>query len=383
MTSINHPKFLCSRLLLLQLLTFLVRTTDSFAPIRAPPQNHHQFSSRVGRFSSFFAKPSSISQDESSFATSPKAPSKYNDPAISIHKYKHKQWDLTYLYKPPSPGSENKSPIVLIHPVGVGISSWFWTKVMKEYGESIKGGNPPIYAVDLIGCGLEHGASEWIPEEAGLFFPSGWVEGVETLIQDIVLPRYHQVAKDINNGCTVVVQGGLTSVGVLLSSRNTLSVVSKLVLTSPTTWDEMINPIPEDELERNYNFLRSKIFGNLAFSILESRKAVQLFSNLFLFTEECDEEWLNYTMHCASFKARTPVQAFNAGLCGHRSFEDEMITLKQKVVIISGKDDKRSVNRELYKKIRDCELKTLSGLNVLPWENPTDIVATLREVTEE
>ena len=53
--------------------------------------------------------------------------------SFSIRKYKHKRWNLAYLYKPPSPGNESKPPVVLIHPVGVGLSSWFWVKIMKEY----------------------------------------------------------------------------------------------------------------------------------------------------------------------------------------------------------------------------------------------------------
>lgn len=82
------------------------------------------------------------------------------DPRISIQKYKHKDWNLTYLYKEAAPGRENDKPIVLVHPVGVGISSCFWTELMAAYKD-----NPPIYAPDLIGCGLKHGGDEWEPEK--------------------------------------------------------------------------------------------------------------------------------------------------------------------------------------------------------------------------
>lgn len=71
---------------------------------------------------------------------------------ISIEKYQHKTFNLTYLYKKASPGRENDRPLILIHPIGIGLSSWFWIKVLESYN-----GNPAIYAPDLIGCGINHG----------------------------------------------------------------------------------------------------------------------------------------------------------------------------------------------------------------------------------
>jgi len=78
---------------------------------------------------------------------------------------------------------------------------------------------PAIYAPDLIGCGLAHGADAWDPETKGMFFPLSWVEGVETLINTVVMPRVRlkgQPAlgsgnKDYEKGCVVLVQGGLVS----------------------------------------------------------------------------------------------------------------------------------------------------------------------------
>lgn len=133
---------------------------------------------------------------------------------ISVDSYKHKDWKLTYLFKEAAPGREHDCPIILVHPVGVGISSWFFTKLMTEFTDC-----PAIYAPDLIGCGLAHGADAWDPETKGMFFPLSWVEGVETLINTVVMPRVRlkgQPAlgsgnKDYEKGCVVLVQGGLVS----------------------------------------------------------------------------------------------------------------------------------------------------------------------------
>jgi hypothetical protein len=81
-------------------------------------------------------------------------------PRTTLENYQHKNFTLSYLYKAASPGREKDKPIVLVHPVGIGLSSWFWTKLMDSYED-----NPPIYAPDLIGCGIDHGSDEWNPNE--------------------------------------------------------------------------------------------------------------------------------------------------------------------------------------------------------------------------
>ncbi len=79
---------------------------------------------------------------------------------ISVESYQHTDFKLTYLYKKAAPGREFDKPICLVHPVGIGISSWFWVKLMEAYED-----NPPIYAPDLIGCGIDHGADPWDPNK--------------------------------------------------------------------------------------------------------------------------------------------------------------------------------------------------------------------------
>mmetsp|Transcript_5865 Transcript_5865/g.8605 ORF Transcript_5865/g.8605 Transcript_5865/m.8605 type:complete len:385 (-) Transcript_5865:165-1319(-) len=312
------------------------------------------------------------------------------NPSITAEEYQHKEWKLTYLYKPAAAGYEDAPPLVLLHPVGVGISSWFWAKLMASYN----GNNPAIYAPDLIGCGLEHGADPWFPDEKGMFFPSSWVEGVETLIQTIALPNqkdskspFGNILQNLqrgdsgrNSGCTVVVQGGLAPVGVMLAARNPLTV-SKLMLTSPPIYQDMITAVPQQELEKNYNFLKSPLFGPLAFGILENRGIIRFFSDLFLFADVCDEEWLDQTILEAREEARSPIQAFNAGLLQHRSFEEELTSLQQKTIVLSGENDKRESDRAPYAlEMKRCILKKVGGCNVMPWENPEAVIEVIKDL---
>lgn len=274
--------------------------------------------------------------------------------------------------------------MLLVHPVGIGLSSWFWDRFLDAWE------GPELYAPDLIGCGVENGSDPWDPDEKGLSFPLGWVEGCETLMQSIItssdssrqrlgqFPFFKNSSRSNTGKCVVVSQGGLAPVGVMLAARNP-EVVSKLVLSCPPTWVDMTTPVPESELDRNYNFLRSPVFGPIAFGLLESRGAVEFFSNAILFEEKCDDQWLDLAKTGSVKDARSPVIAFNAGFCQHRSFQEELESLPQPTLVLSGTADSRSEKRQPYQtQMRDCVLQSLPGKNVLPWESPVQVCQAIR-----
>lgn len=279
----------------------------------------------------------------------------------SIEHYRHKNWNLTFRY---SAAKETSSSIlILIHPVGIGLNSWFWEKIIDIW----QGSHTAILAPDLIGCGTQNGGDEWNPEKQALSFPLGWVEGVETL-----LPRFAK------NDCTLIVQGGLAPVGVLLAARNPDSI-SRVVFASPPTWKDMITDFPSLELQRNFEFLTNPFSANLSFTLLEQQQLIRFFSNQFLFAEGCDEKWLQCTAEATSKAMRLPVAAFNAGLVNHRSFEKELTNrVIQPTLVLSGCGDKR--DREEYThSMQRCQWKKIPGRNVLPWENPLDFCTAIED----
>ena len=309
------------------------------------------------------------------------------DSKVQLLSYEHDGYTLQYRYKPAARGKENEPPLLLVHPVGIGMSSWFWDAMLDEW----EGG--AVYAPDLIGCGIDHGSDAWVPEERGLFFPLSWVNGCETLLQNIILPQsgrsknsnplFASLLGSSNNNnkkVTVVTQGGLAPVGVMLASRN-LESVSQLVMTSPPTLEDMTNPVPEAELEKNYNFLRSPL-GGAAFGALESEWAIRFFSNLFLFEGKADPKWMQQCLlECKYQEARPPIQAFNAGLMQHRSYYEELTSLEIPTTIVQGKGDANRIplRQDYATEMKDCTLVTLpKGLNVLPWECPALFAETLQ-----
>lgn len=166
----------------------------------------------------------------------------------------------------------------------------------------------------------------------------------------------------------------------MLAQRNPSSI-GRLMLTSPPTYKDMTTAIPPKELETNYNFLRSPILGNAAFRLLETRGIIRFFSDLFLFQDKCQEEWLDNTEKGSSREARPPIQAFNAGLMQHRSFEQELRMLTQPTMVVSGGGDLRVKDRILYGgEMEQCTMRTIDGLNVLPWENPRGVIELIKEM---
>ena len=199
-----------------------------------------------------------------------------------IRYYEHNEWKCAYRYKPAE--CDNLIPLLLIHPVGIGMSSWFWNNLMHQY-------QGDVYAVDLIGCGTI-GGDIWDPDVHGMFFPLTWVQQCEILLQKV-----------IRHPCAVVCQGAVAPVGVLLTwrdcqmqctpentsaTRSNQSFISHLILSSPPTYKAMIEPLSMSTLHRNYQFYHS-FLGGLAFDALENRLAIQLYSNLFLFDNPADE----------------------------------------------------------------------------------------------
>ncbi len=272
---------------------------------------------------------------------------------------------------------EDSRNVLLIHPVGIGLASWFWEPLLKALGSK----SPKIraYAPNLIGCGISEGSDAWDPNERGLFVPLGWVKGCEALIQQLNCDRWEG-----NQKWTIVTQGGLAPIGVLLAARNP-ELVDKLVLTSPPTWKDMTNAVPMEELERNYNFLKSPILGRLAFRLLETRSLIEFFSNQFLFSHPCDETWLDKTEAELCVAARPPVQNFNAGMCLNKSLEPqlrELSTQLPSVVVVQGANDKRP--RDEYEEhMENCKIVTIPNTtNVVPWEDPNAMAEFLVETIE-
>lgn len=379
------------RVLLLLLLPLFV--AEAFVPRSFPLSSHHATMASVVNLDNdsidrFTNDRHGVTRLQVSMVDSPPTSSstmtttRVSKKKVQLKSYNNDGYKLTYLYKPSSPKYRNEAPLLLIHPVGIGMSSWFWERFMEQED------SPEMYAVDLIGCGLAHGADAWDPLQRGMSVPLAWVKACEALMQEQVVGK--RLPASLSSSLpflsspryTVVTQGGLAPVGLLLTARN-LDTVDNLVLTSPPT--DLTTPVSEKALARNYNFFTGKWTAPLAFGLLETRRAVKFFSNLFLFQQPCDDEWLDQAEAETCEAARPPVQVFNAGFCQARSYQPELQALvdsvSTRVLVLQGQGDTpRNANRQDYYQQQlghSCRVVTLPGKNVLPWESPRETLQAI------
>ena len=155
-------------------------------------------------------------------------------PGGTYETYQHDGWTCGYRHKT---GCE--PAIVLLHPVGIGLSSWFWTRVMAELPNE-------VYAPDFIGCGR---SDAWDPAERGLFLPLDYSRQVEELWR-----------QKIGKPCCVVAQGGLAPVGVYLASRSSdrwdgARAVAGLALSAPPPFSDLAEGIESKESRHGVHLL--------------------------------------------------------------------------------------------------------------------------------
>lgn len=111
------------------------------------------------------------------------------------------EFTCAYRHKPAAKGFEKEPPLLLVHPIGIGLASWFWIPFMEAWEGA------EVFAPDFVGCGA---SDAWDPSKQGLFIPLDYVRQLETLWRDRIGPE-----RQVN----VVCQGGLAPVAVMLASR--------------------------------------------------------------------------------------------------------------------------------------------------------------------
>lgn len=317
--------------------------------------------------------------------------------------------------------------LLLIHPIGIGQASWFWDRFICEWCKSsfTTESNYIIYTVDLLGCGVtserntlwnKHTQQYTSPEASNLPVSLPlmlWVEQCEAMLKQVIchdqskniesnLRRNQAVSNDrlhllnkimkiasLNQVQTesefifydevvVVAQGGLAPVAILLAARNP-SLIKQMILTSPPTYKALTTSIPESELHFNMNALCNPFLERIAFGVLETKWAIQFFSNLFLFSRPCDKEWIDRTIAALGPAVRRPVQLFNSGYCFYRTFEDELLNMIiQPTLILSGISDNRDY-KTYQAKLMNCSTIKINGKNVLPWESSIECCTAIKE----
>ena len=95
---------------------------------------------------------------------------------------------------------------------------------------------------------------------------------------------------------------------------------------------------------------------------------------------EADQRWLDEACNDCGARVRPPVVAFNSGLLSAREYATELAAATCPTLVLSGQADKRVTGRRPYAtEMQRCELQSLPGANVLPWEAAHESCAAIAE----
>ncbi len=260
-------------------------------------------------------------------------------------------------------------PLLLIHPIGVGLSRQFWQRFCDEWYQ--KGNRNLIYNPDLLGCGESD-----MPRIA--YTPTDWAEQLQYLIKTVV-----------KQPVALVVQGALFPVAIELVKKQP-DLIAALVLSGPPAWSIMTNATPEWQQKVLWNLLFDSPSGNLFYRYARRKKFLQDFSikQLFASVEDVDDEWLDTLGKGAKNPAsRYAVFSFLAGFW-RKNYQQAIESITQPTLAVFG-DIASSISRKgkqdnPEKRLDDYSLHLpqgttikISGRNVLPYESTVKFVEAI------
>ena len=261
------------------------------------------------------------------------------------------------------------SPLLLIHPIGVGLSSRFWDRFIQRW--RLDDPAAELLAPDLIGCGDADCSSEPLS-------PDDWAQPLIKLLRE----RNARPA-------VLVTQGSSLPIALALL-KQAPELVSGLVAVSPPGWRVLSEATPINRARRLWRWLFSGPAGNLFYRYARRRAFLRSFSekNLFAEAEAVDEEWLQTLKEGSrAMNTRWAVYSFLAGFW-RRDWEPQLTGLTLPLLVVFGTSatgigrsrswDDFSERLETYRrKLPRAVIETIPGKNVLPYESTEACVLSI------
>jgi len=272
-------------------------------------------------------------------------------------------------------GTDNgeKIPLVLLHPVGVGLSGIFWHRFLKSFTEINP--NYKVYNPDLLGCGESD-----LPRIA--YDPKDWAAQLNFFLENVV-----------KKPVILVVQGASFPIAIYMSAGDLKSdLVQGLILSGPPAWNIMTNGGNRKISDIVWNLFFDSFIGNLFYKYAQRRKFIESFSvkELFAKPEDVDDEWLDMLEKGGSNpQNRYGVFSFLAGFW-RKDYTKLMTKMEQKILLLMG-EKATSVSKDGFKESPDQRIdlykknfsnlkgKQISGRNVLPYESTEEFVGEVQE----
>ncbi|MEL6493778.1 MAG: alpha/beta hydrolase [Cyanobacteria bacterium J06623_7] len=221
------------------------------------------------------------------------------------------------------------APLVLIHPIGVGLSHKFWQRFIDEYLKQ----NPDslIYNPDLLGCGAGD-----MPAIA--YYPLDWAKQLQ-----------HFITRVVKQPVIIIVQGASFPIAIELAQLLPEEKIRGLILSAPPAWRTMTDPAQPRQQKILWNLLFDSPLGlgNLFYRYARRRQFIESFSTrqLFASPQKVDRQWLDeLTTGAEDLNSRYAVFSFLAGFW-RQNYAEAIAKIKQPTLAVFG-EQSSSISRE-------------------------------------
>jgi pimeloyl-ACP methyl ester carboxylesterase len=292
------------------------------------------------------------------------------------HFYTWQSYRCAYeLYPSSVETTECDTPLLLLHPIGVGLSRYFWHRFCREWCKN--GHKNSIYNPDLLGCGESE-----MPR--AVYTPEDWAEQLQYFLQTVVKKPVIILSQGVELVVTLA----------LLKQQAEPNYIKGIVLAGPPTWQLMTRKTPIWQQKLLWNVFDSPI-GSVFYRYARRRQFLRSFSarQLFANNTEVDAQWLDTLEQGAVNPAsRYAVFSFLAGFW-RQNYENAIASITQPTLVVVGKQAS-SISRtgrgetpeervaEYLKHLPQSQACQIPGRNVLPYESTSEFVAVVAEFVE-
>ncbi|HAC62774.1 MAG TPA: alpha/beta hydrolase [Cyanothece sp. UBA12306] len=291
----------------------------------------------------------------------------------SPKNYSWNKFNCAYTIHQSETTIDDNLALVLIHPIGVGLSGVFWHRFVETWFNS--GQKYTLYNPDLLGCGKSD-----MPHVC--YYPEDWAKQLKYFIETVV-----------KKPVILVVQGALFPVAIrLIQNPPQPNFIKGLALSGPPAWGIMTEPTKPLQQKLLWNLLFNSPLGigNAFYRYARRRKFLQSFSvrQLFEKAEMVDDNWLDFLEKGATnLDSRYAVFSFLAGFW-RQDYTEDIKSIQQPTLAIFG-EQASSISKEGKTETADQRLESylkhlpngqgckISGRNVMPYESPNEFASVL------
>lgn len=258
-------------------------------------------------------------------------------------------------YKETAQGAGGNLPVVFVHGIGAGNSSYEWMQNIGPIAEQHK-----VYAYDLLGFGNSDRPSLRYTAEV-------YIKQLTEFLDEVVKQPAYVIASSLG-----------ASYAVQVAYRRP-DLIKKLVLTSPTginraAGNNGVQIVPSFL----YFLLRSPILGKAIYSGVASRKYIRSYMENQMFLDKSmvtDEMVDHYYVTAHQPGAQYPAYSFFTGQL-NAEIGQTMGRIDKPVLLVQGREDRQTSPEEgetLRRQNKAAHLITLGGARLLPhWEKAAE-----------